>query len=147
MMTCSFETKIGGGKLLIRPQFGKLRQRGISYPIPRPGARHHGNLFSVAFGFSHTRRATPEKVDLNRNFHDFSRPLRRILRREGARARRIGWIDLHTGLGKQGACERGFAGRADDDAAYARAQAWWGGAPRPSAGSGRATRSRRRSRA
>lgn len=149
------------------------------------------------FGFSHTRRATHENVDLNRNFHDFSRPLprnpayaalhplllparwppawgnrlaiaglilrkglrtlqqavsggqyehadglffggtapawsnqalRRILRREGARARRIGWIDLHTGLGKQGACERGFAGRADDDAAFARAQAWWGGA-------------------
>jgi hypothetical protein len=149
------------------------------------------------FGFSHMRRATHENVDLNRNFHDFSRPLprnpayaalhplllparwppgwgnrlaiaalilrkglrtlqqavsggqyehadglffggtapawsnqalRRILRREGARARRIGWIDLHTGLGKQGACERGFAARADDHAAYARAQAWWGGA-------------------
>lgn len=26
-------------------------------------------------GFSHTRRATHENVDLNRNFHDFSRPL------------------------------------------------------------------------
>ena len=27
------------------------------------------------FGFSHTRRTTHENVDLNRNFHDFSRPL------------------------------------------------------------------------
>ncbi|NMM91154.1 hypothetical protein B2J88_43760 [Rhodococcus sp. SRB_17] len=27
------------------------------------------------YGFSHTRRATHENVDLNRNFHDFSQPL------------------------------------------------------------------------
>ena len=27
------------------------------------------------YGFSHIRRATHENVDLNRNFHDFSRPL------------------------------------------------------------------------
>ncbi|MVQ29829.1 DUF2817 domain-containing protein [Ramlibacter sp. MAH-25] len=27
------------------------------------------------YGFSHTRRTTHENVDLNRNFHDFSRPL------------------------------------------------------------------------
>lgn len=27
------------------------------------------------YGFSHTRRVTHENVDLNRNFHDFSRPL------------------------------------------------------------------------
>jgi hypothetical protein len=27
------------------------------------------------YGFSHIRRATHENVDLNRNFHDFSKPL------------------------------------------------------------------------
>jgi len=54
--------------------------------------------------------------------------LRRILREHAARARRLAWIDLHTGLGARGACERGFAGRADDSAALERSRRWWGGA-------------------
>lgn len=56
--------------------------------------------------------------------------VRGILRRHVARARRVAWIDLHTGLGPCGHGERGFAGRDDDAAALARAQAWWGGAGR-----------------
>ena len=43
----------------------------------------------------------------------------------GARCARLGWIDLHTGLGPSGVGERIFAGR-DDAAALARARAWWG---------------------
>ena len=146
-------------------------------------------------GFSHARRTTHENVDLNRNFHDFSKPLpvneayreihdlllpaqwpptdeneaaiatyidthgvtryqaavsqgqheyadgmffggtaptwsnqtlRKVLRTFGQRARRIAWMDLHTGLGPSGVGERIFA--CDDDAqALARARAWWDG--------------------
>ncbi|TAL74316.1 MAG: DUF2817 domain-containing protein [Burkholderiaceae bacterium] len=147
------------------------------------------------YGFSHVRRVTHENVDLNRNFHDFSKPLpvntgyrelaplllpeqwppspendaaigqfvatrgmpafqaaisggqhefpdglffggtaptwsnqtlRRVLQKYGKRARRIAWIDLHTGLGPNGVGERIFAAR-DDAAAVQRARAWWGG--------------------
>lgn len=53
--------------------------------------------------------------------------LRRVLREHADRAGRLAWIDLHTGLGAPGACERGFAGRSDDHAGMARARRWWGG--------------------
>ncbi len=147
------------------------------------------------FGFSHVRRATHENVDLNRNFHDFNKPLpvnqgyrtvqslllperwppdadnaaaiadfvqkygagafqsavsggqhefpdglffggtqptwsnrtiRQVLRDHGRTARKLAWIDLHTGLGPSGVGERIFACR-DDKAAFARASQWWGG--------------------
>ena len=51
--------------------------------------------------------------------------LREVLRAHGRRAARIAWIDIHTGLGPSGLGERIYAGR-DDDAAIARARAWWG---------------------
>ncbi len=50
--------------------------------------------------------------------------LRGVLRSHGAAARRIGWIDLHTGLGPNGVGERIFAGP-NDPAALQRAHAWW----------------------
>lgn len=50
---------------------------------------------------------------------------RTVLRREAGHARRLAWIDLHTGLGPSGIGERIFACR-DDAAALARARAWWG---------------------
>ena len=53
--------------------------------------------------------------------------LREVLRAYGRRATRIGWIDIHTGLGPSGVGERIYAGR-DDDEAVARARAWWDGA-------------------
>jgi hypothetical protein len=150
------------------------------------------------FGFSHIRRTTHENVDLNRNFHDFSKPLpqnaayreihplllpeqwppdaqnvkaiddyvatrgqpafqaavsggqhefpdglffgghaptwsnlalREVLRGHGRQASRIGWIDIHTGLGPSGKGERIYAGR-DDAASVARARAWWDGGGR-----------------
>lgn len=145
------------------------------------------------WGFSHWRRTTHENVDLNRNWHDFSRPLpanpgydeladaivpatwpsaeaeavlaryaathgeralqaavsggqythpqglfyggnaptwnqrtlRAVLAEHGRAARRIGWIDLHTGLGPSGHGEKILATR-DEPAAAARARAWWG---------------------
>jgi len=146
------------------------------------------------YGFSWWRRTTHENVDLNRNFHDFSKPLphnelydeiaallvppawppspevqqriaqvmqqwgldklqavvsggqyehseglfygghnptwshqtlRHVLQEQGTRCVRLGWIDLHTGLGPSGHGERILACR-DDAAAVARARAWWG---------------------
>ena len=146
------------------------------------------------YGFSWWRRTTHENVDLNRNFHDFSRPLpanpaydeigsllvpatwppapelnaaigryiaergeralqeavsggqydhpqglfyggrnptwsqvtlRHVLQEHATRCERLGWIDLHTGLGPMGVGERIFACR-DDAAALKRAKAWWG---------------------
>ena len=53
------------------------------------------------------------------------RTLREVLRRHGTRCERLGWIDLHTGLGPSGVGERIFACR-DEAAAFARAKAWWG---------------------
>lgn len=51
--------------------------------------------------------------------------LRQVLREQAGRCRRLGWIDLHTGLGPNGHGERIYAGP-DDAAELARAQAWWG---------------------
>jgi hypothetical protein len=50
--------------------------------------------------------------------------LREVLRTHGRQARRIAWIDLHTGLGPNGLGERIFACK-DDQAAFERAKAWW----------------------
>ena len=51
--------------------------------------------------------------------------LREVLRAHGRRCRRLGWIDLHTGLGPSGHGERIFACR-NDAATLARARRWWG---------------------
>jgi hypothetical protein len=51
--------------------------------------------------------------------------LRHVLQDHGRRCTRLGWIDLHTGLGPSGHGERIFAGP-NDDAAVRRARQWWG---------------------
>jgi hypothetical protein len=51
--------------------------------------------------------------------------LRQVLRDHGRNCRRMAWIDLHTGLGPSGHGEHIYAGPVDD-AAVARARAWWG---------------------
>ena len=51
--------------------------------------------------------------------------LRHVLQDHASRCARLGWIDLHTGLGTRGVGERIFACR-DDAAALRRARAWWG---------------------
>lgn len=145
------------------------------------------------WGFAWQRRVTHEKVDLNRNFVDFSRPLpandgyrqlhslllppdwppsfdneqalqawiaahgmhafqsaatcgqyefpdglfyggtaptwshrnwRRVLRQHARAARRLAWIDVHTGLGPTGVGERILAGPPDPQT-VARARQWW----------------------
>jgi hypothetical protein len=51
--------------------------------------------------------------------------LRHVLQQHATRCARLGWIDLHTGLGPSGVGERIFACR-DDAAALRRARSWWG---------------------
>lgn len=54
------------------------------------------------------------------------RTLRRLLREHLGQARRLAWMDLHTGLGKSGDCERLFMGTREQAEGYARANRWWG---------------------
>ncbi len=58
------------------------------------------------------------------------RVVRDVLRTHGRTARRIAWIDLHTGLGPSGVGERILA-CGDEAAALQRARSWWGGADTP----------------
>jgi len=55
-----------------------------------------------------------------------NRTLREVLKTYGGKAKRVAWMDLHTGLGPSGVGERIFACRDEPDA-FARASAWWGG--------------------
>jgi len=55
-----------------------------------------------------------------------NRTLRRVLRQHAGNAKRMAWIDLHTGLGPSGLGERIFACK-DDPVALQRARKWWGG--------------------
>lgn len=52
--------------------------------------------------------------------------LRQLLREHTADVRQLAWIDLHTGLGRRGHCERIFMGREDDVDSFSRANTWWG---------------------
>lgn len=51
--------------------------------------------------------------------------VRQVLREHAQACQRIGWIDLHTGLGPMGVGERIYKGPASADD-LARAKAWWG---------------------
>jgi hypothetical protein len=53
------------------------------------------------------------------------RTLRGVLRAQLAGRARVGWVDVHTGLGDCGVAERILAAR-HDRATLARARAWWG---------------------
>ena len=53
--------------------------------------------------------------------------LRHVLQDHATRCERLGWIDVHTGLGPSGVGERIFACN-DDAVALQRARAWWGDA-------------------
>lgn len=51
--------------------------------------------------------------------------LRQVLANQGQQCRRIGWIDVHTGLGPRGIAEKIYKGR-QTPADIARARSWWG---------------------
>jgi hypothetical protein len=54
-----------------------------------------------------------------------NRTIRALLKKHGAGRRRLGWIDIHTGLGPYGHGEKIYAG-ANDAAELARCRAWYG---------------------
>jgi hypothetical protein len=54
-----------------------------------------------------------------------NRTLRSIVRKYGAAATHLGWIDIHTGLGPCGHGEKLYGGR-NVPAEIAQARAWWG---------------------
>ena len=54
-----------------------------------------------------------------------NRTVRAVLRRHAAGRKRLGWIDIHTGLGPRGHGEKIFAGR-NNAQELERARAWWG---------------------
>ncbi len=54
-----------------------------------------------------------------------NRTMRAVLRRHAGGRKRLGWIDVHTGLGPRGHGEKIFAGR-NNPAELARARSWWG---------------------
>ena len=54
-----------------------------------------------------------------------NRTIRALIKKHGTGRRRIGWIDIHTGLGPFGHGEKIFAG-ANDPAELARCRAWYG---------------------
>ena len=56
-----------------------------------------------------------------------NRTLRKVLRQYGAAVPQVAWIDLHSGLGEEGECERTFAMKREDTVGQARARAWWEG--------------------
>ncbi|GAA0752408.1 M14 family metallopeptidase [Ideonella azotifigens] len=100
---------------------------------PTPGNR----LALYGFALRHGIRATqttisqgqyqdPEGLFFGGNGPSWSRlALERLLARFGSHARRIGWIDVHTGLGPNGVAERILAGR-PEPVLLKRARAWWG---------------------
>ena len=52
--------------------------------------------------------------------------LRHVLQQHARQCARVGWIDLHTGLGPSGVAELIAACRNEDSAALKRARKWWG---------------------
>lgn len=51
--------------------------------------------------------------------------LKQVLRQHGQQCRRLGWIDVHTGLGPRGVGERIYKGRQTPED-IARCRRWWG---------------------
>lgn len=108
--------------LLLPPHWppGPAEQAGIDDFIARRGmaafqAAVSGGQATHPDGLFHTGRAPVWS----------NRTLRAVLRTYGAGRRRIGWIDIHTGLGPAGHGEKIHTG-CDDPGAVARARAWWG---------------------
>jgi hypothetical protein len=54
-----------------------------------------------------------------------NRTLKQVLRQHGQQCRRLGWIDIHTGLGPRGIGERIYKGRQTPED-ISRCRSWWG---------------------
>ena len=120
-----------------RPTRATTRSRRCSCPPTWPpspevagltAALHRAARRARAAGRDLRRPAQPPAGPVLRRREPDLEPRRRCARccaSTATRCARLGWIDLHTGLGPSGHGERIFACR-DDAAALARARAWWG---------------------
>jgi Protein of unknown function (DUF2817) len=116
------------------PSYDELASAIVPDTWPEP-AQAQQRL--TAFGAAHGARALQAALSGGQYRHPqgifyggtaptwSQRSLRRVLQSHGTRCKRLGWIDLHTGLGPSGHGERIFADK-DDKASLQRARAWWG---------------------
>jgi len=116
------------------PAYAEVHELLIPPTWP-PSAEHEAK--SAAYIAAHGMRAYQQAVSGGQYafpdglFYGGMRPtwsnatIRAVLRRHAARRRRLGWIDIHTGLGPRGHGEKIFAGR-NDAQELGRARAWWG---------------------
>jgi hypothetical protein len=123
-----------GGPLPANPGYEALARFIVPDHWP-PSADNEAKL--AAFAAEHGERALQGALSGGQHTHPdgiffggtaptwSNLTLRRVLREHGRRCTRLGWIDLHTGLGPQGHGERIFACR-NDAAALVRARGWWG---------------------
>ncbi|MBK9135355.1 MAG: M14 family metallopeptidase [Betaproteobacteria bacterium] len=87
-------------------------------------AQKHGDR-ALQAALSQGQYTHPEGLFFGGHRPTWSRQtLTHVLEEHGQRCARIGWIDVHTGLGPSGHGERIFADR-NDPVALARARAWW----------------------
>ncbi len=116
------------------PSYDELATAIVPDTWPEPAAAQQR---LAAFGAAHGARALQTALSGGQYTHPqgifyggtaptwSQRSLRRVLQAHGTHCKRLGWIDLHTGLGPNGHGERIFACK-DDRAALRRARAWWG---------------------
>lgn len=105
--------------------------------VPRTWPSPEADAALAAYAAAHGDRALQHAISGGQHSHPeglfyggvaptwSQQTLRQVLRDRAQRCARLGWIDLHTGLGPEGLGERIFAGP-DDAATLARARAWWG---------------------
>lgn len=88
-------------------------------------SRRHGER-ALQAALSQGQYTHPEGLFFGGHRPTWSRQtLAHVLEEQGQRCARLGWIDIHTGLGPSGHGERIFADR-NDPVSLARARAWWG---------------------
>ena len=102
-----------------------------------PETDRHGRETLLAWGQEHGFPALQATLTVGQYRHPHgvqyggaddeasNRCLREIARRETRGARRIAWIDVHTGLGPFGEVEL-ISEAAPDDPGFLRGRAWWG---------------------
>ncbi|WP_313625051.1 M14 family metallopeptidase [Achromobacter sp.] len=123
-----------GRPLPANPGYGDIH--GLLLPQEWPPTEHNRQAIARHIE-QHGLAATTQAVSRGQYTHpdglfyggDRSAPslqnLRAILQTHASRHARIGWIDVHTGLGPRGHGEKIYAGRRDDSE-VARARQWWG---------------------
>lgn len=123
--------------------FSQPRQRNQAYAvldpilIPRRWPSFASHLRLLRYAMRHGRKQLQAAIASGQDSHPRGlfyigdRPtwsnhaVRQVLRQHGQECSRIGWIDLHTGLGPKGHGERIHVGENSDES-LDRARRWWG---------------------